>query len=178
LILALALVGCGHATAAHVTYRAHGLTVELPPGWRHASVSLTPYLGDPREELAVATFPLRYRETRCAHVPGSALEDLGPRDAFVELEERGLDPHSKWPDFPPRPARFGPALGGVSEAAQCVPRARFRDHWFGFTAGGRHFHTRVAFGPRASAATRKAAWSILDRLRVDPRVRPTWRSVG
>jgi hypothetical protein len=56
--------------------------VELPPGRQRATVSLTPGLVDPREVLSVATFPLRYRPTRCDHVPGSALEDLGPRKGF------------------------------------------------------------------------------------------------
>jgi hypothetical protein len=128
--------------------------------------------------LAVATFPLRYRRTACAHVAGSALEDLGPGDAFVTLQERGLDPGSAWSDFPERPAHFGPELGGPSEAAACVPDAHFSDHWFGFTAGERHFHADVAFGPQAGADTRAQAWAILDNLRVDPQIRPDWPSSG
>jgi hypothetical protein len=59
-----------------------------------------------------------------------------------------------------------------------VPGAHFSDHWFGFTAGGRHFHAEVAFGPQAGAATRAQAWAILDSLRVDPRTRPDWPSSG
>jgi cation diffusion facilitator CzcD-associated flavoprotein CzcO len=109
-------------------------------------------------------------------VAGSALEDMGPADAFVTLLERGRDPGSTWPDFPERPTHFGPGLGGPSEASACVPGARFRDHWFGFTAGGRHFHADVAFGPGAGAETRAQAWAILDSLRVDPRQTPDWRA--
>jgi len=184
--LALAVTGCGAAVAAPrqapapppVEVRQHGLTVALPEGWQAAAQSLTPHLLDPREELSVATFPLRYRETSCAHVPGSALEDLGPRDAFVSLEERGLDSTSTWQGFPQRPARFGPALGGPSEASACVPGARFEDHWFGFSDGARHFHVMVAFGPDAPADVREQAWAILDRLRVDPGVVPDWQSAG
>ena len=176
---AFALVGehgAARPVPAPVTFRAHGLTVALPPHWHAARASLTPHLVDPREVLSVATFALRYRRTACAHVAGSALEDLGPAGAFVTLQERGLDPGSTWPDFPERPARFGPQLGGPSEAAACVPGARFSDHWFGFSAGARHFHADVAFGPRAGAATRAQAWGILDSLRVDPGVRPDWRA--
>ena len=110
--VALAIAGCGTVAAtprpAHAPLREvreHGLTVELPRGWQVATENLTPDLVDPREELSVATFPLRYRPTACAHVPGSALEDLGPGDAFVSLQERGLDPGSTWADFPARPAR-------------------------------------------------------------------------
>jgi hypothetical protein len=59
-----------------------------------------------------------------------------------------------------------------------VPGARFTDHWFGFTDGGRHFHVDVAFGPDAPAEVRAEAWGILDSLTVDPRVRPDWQSTG
>jgi hypothetical protein len=183
---ALAGAGCGTvdkraaapAAAEPVRFEAHGLSVALPPRWRPARANLTPALSDPREVLAVATYALRYRRTTCAHVAGSALEDLGPDDAFVTLQERGLDPGSAWSDFPERPARFGPELGGPSEASACVPRAHFRDHWFGFTAAGRHFHADVAFGTHASAETRAQAWAILDSLRVDPHARPHWPSSG
>jgi hypothetical protein len=161
-----------------VEVREHGLAVSLPPGWQAAPESLTPHLVDPREELSVATFPLRYRETTCAHMPGSALQALGPGDAFVTLEERGLDPGSAWAGFPARPARFGPGLGGPSEAGACAPDARFSDHWFTFGDGGRHFHVLVAFGPQASAEVQRQAWAILDGLRVDPSVAPDWQSSG
>jgi hypothetical protein len=176
--------GCGAARERQASapqtssFQAHGLTVALPAGWQAAGTSLTPHLVDPREVLTVATYPLRYRRTACAQVAGSALEDLGPRDAFVTLQERGRDPGSTWPDFPERPAHFGPQLGGRSEASACVPGAHFSDHWFGFSAGGRHFHADVAFGPQASAATRAAAWTVLDSLRVDPATQPNWSSSG
>jgi hypothetical protein len=153
-----------------------GLAVSLPPGWQRATTSLTPGLEDPREVLTAGTFPLRYRETRCGHLPTSALEDLGPRDALLTLEERALDPGSSWSGFPPRPAHFGPELGGSSEAGACAPGARFTDHWFGFSDGDRHFHVLVAFGPDASAAVQREAWEILDSLKIDPGVRPDWRS--
>jgi hypothetical protein len=191
IVVVLAIAGCAETAAAPpqapqaatpvaslVTVRGQGLTASLPPGWQAASESLTPHLFDPREALAVATFPLRYRQTGCAHVPASALEDLGPGDAFVTLQERGLDPAATWPDFPARPAHFGPDLGGASAASRCVPTARFEDHWFGFSDGGRHFHVMVAFGPQASAKVRRQAWAILDSLRVDADVVPDWQSSG
>jgi hypothetical protein len=183
LAVALAIAGCGAVAATApqrppVEVRRHGLTVELPPGWHAATESLTPNLVDPREELSVATFPLHYRPTACAHVPGSALEDLGPGDAFVSLQERGLDPGATWGDFLDRPTHFGPELGGPSEAPGCTPSAHYVEHWFGFTDGGRHFHVRVAFGPRASAEVQREAWAILDGLRVDPSAMPDWRSSG
>jgi hypothetical protein len=189
LVAAVALAGCGAVVSAPreapttpppppVDVSEHGLTVSLPQGWQAATESLTPHLVDPREELSVATFALRYRETACAHVPGSALDDLGPGDAFVTLQERGLDPGSTWAGFPARPARFGPDLGGPSEARACTPGANFTDHWFEFSDGARHFHVLVAFGSQASADVQRQAWAILDGLRVDPAVVPDWRSSG
>jgi hypothetical protein len=94
------------------------------------------------------------------------------------LEERGADSDSTWAGFPPRPARFGPDLGGPSEARACVPSAHFTDHWFAFSDGARHFHVLVAFGPQASAKVQRQAWRILDGLRVDQSVLPTWQSSG
>jgi hypothetical protein len=178
---ALALFGCGGAatttsTAPPLTQLGHGLGVRLPAGWQAADTNLTPHLGDPREEMSVGTFPLRYRPSRCSQFPSGTLEGLGPGDAFVTLQERGRDPSWTWPDFPPRPARFGPELGGGSEVEQCVPSVSFADHWFAFTDAGRHFDTLVVFGSDASADVRAQAWSILDSLQVDPRVEPDWHA--
>ncbi len=176
----LAAAGCGGAGSAPATrrplatYSAHGVTVRLPPGWRAGGTSLTPHLVDPREVLAVGTRPLRYRPGGCAQVAVGALAALGRTGAFLSLQERGVGSVA----FPPRPTRFGPGLGGPSEAAACVPGARFEDHWLPFADGGRNFYAEVAFGPSASAPTRRAAWRILDSLRVDPSVRPSWRSSG
>jgi hypothetical protein len=131
-------------------------------------VSLTPNLSDPREVLAAANYALRYRPHGCAQVPVSALEDLGQRGAFVELEERRAGPQDP-SEFPPRPAHFGPSLGGPSEASACAPGVHMSEHWFGFTDHGRHFYARVAFGPAASKATQDDAWRTLDSLNVDSR---------
>ena len=177
----LVLSACGGGRAAtsftpKVTNLGHGLSVQLPAGWRAATTNLTPHLLDPREEMSVGTFPLRYRQGLCAQFPSGTLEDLGPRDAFVTLQERGFDRKSTWPDFPPRPAQFGPSLGGGSEVEDCVKPARFSDHWFGFTDDGRHFNVLVVFGLQASQQVQQQAWAILDSLRVDPHVQPDWRA--
>ena len=175
LVLAFAFAGCSDDEEQPRTSLAvgRGVTVELPPGWQRAEESLTPRLTDPREVLSVGTFRLRHRRTGCNHLPSSALEDLGPRDAFVTLQERGAGAA-----FPPRPERFGPELGGPSEASHCVPHARFRDHWFEFSDAGRHFHVEVAFGPEARADVQQEAWGVLDSLRVDGNVMPDWQSAG
>lgn len=183
-IVALALSGCGEAARSATAppestpFSAHGLAVELPAGWQQADGKLT-RLEDPREVVAVGTYPLHYRQAGCYQLPSSALEDLGPGDALVTLLERGADPHSSWPDFPARPAHFGPTPGDTnSDASACAPGGRFISHWFNFSDAGRHFHVLVAFGPQATAATREQAWSILDGLRVDPEPKPGWESAG
>ena len=170
------LAGCSEdeRQAPTATATGRGLTAELPEGWQATRKILTPRLGDPRQAFLAATFALRYRETECAQIPGSALEDLGPRDALVELQERGTGGGG----FPSRPARFGPGLGTESTSSDCVPRAVFREHWFEFSDAGRNFHVRVAFGPEAPAAVQDEAWSILDSLRIDPSVRPDWENAG
>lgn len=183
LVAGFTLSACGQGGAAspsgqRVDDTAHGITVELPPGWQRARVNLSPGLGDPREILSVATFPLHYRQTGCAQFPSSALETLGPADALVTLQERGLDSRSTWSDFPPRPAHFGPKLGGPSDASACVPSAHFTDHWFRFTDGDRHFHVLVAFGPDTPTEVRREAWHILDGVKIDPGTRPDWKASG
>jgi hypothetical protein len=178
-VVGLVLAGCGaSAEATTDTFSAHGLTVKLPEGWQPAGGKLT-RLEDPREVLAVGTFPLRYRQVGCYQMPSSALEDLGPNDALVTLQERGADPQSSWPDFPARPASFGPTPDDTgSDASACAPSGHFVSHWFRFTDAGRHFHVLVAFGPEASEATQHEAWSILDGLKVDPEPKPDWESAG
>jgi hypothetical protein len=189
LVLLLALAGCGAgaaeeraAVAMQAAYRVvegeRGLAVELPDGWQRAGATLTPRLTDPVEVLAVGTFPLREGGDNCSHMAERALTEIGARDAFVTLLERGYDRGSTWPDFPRRPERFGPRLGGPSEASACVPGSRFTDHWFGFTDAGRHFHVLVAFGPDAPPAVRDQAWAVLDSLRIDPSIQPDWRASG
>jgi hypothetical protein len=176
LLAAVLLGGCSDDDPAPTTSPAtgRGITAQLPEGWQSTRTNLIPHLTDPRQAFVAATFPLRYRETECSHVPGSALEDLGPRDAFVELEERGTGGAS----MPPRPERFGPSGLGPSEASACVPKARFVDDWFDFSDAGRRFHVRVAFGPEATAETQDEAWAILDSLEIDPAVKPDWANAG
>jgi hypothetical protein len=154
-----------------------GLSAELPSGWQQAEKRLTPQLTDPREVLSLGTFPLHAEEGECGHMPTGALEDLGPSDAFVTLQERGRGGGASL-DFPPRPERFGPDPGDRSEARDCVPGARFTDHWFGFSDAGRRFHVLVAFGPEATQERRAEAWRALDSLRIDPGLRPDWDNAG
>jgi hypothetical protein len=168
----LLIAGCNDEKppTRRATQAGHGLAVELPPGWRATRASLTPNLGpDPKQVFAAANYPLRYRAHQCAQAPVSALEDLGQRGAFVELEERRHVKGYGGGEFPRRPAHFGPTLGSPSEAVDCVSKkTRMSERFFGFTDQGRHFYVRVAFGPAAPKGAQDEAWRVLDSLKVDP----------
>jgi hypothetical protein len=154
-----------------------GYSVRIPPGWHRAERPLTA-LTDPVETLVVAT----YR-------PRSGSEDCGPlafggfdaNEALVTVLERGRDPESDWPDFPPRPAHFAYEAGQSSEFTECLRTAegiRLKDHWFRFTDAGRHFHVLVAIGAEAPSSVEAEAYGLLDSLHFDPSVKPDWRSSG
>ena len=152
-----------------ITYRdsAAGFTVTYPSDWHRASETLTPRLDDPREILALGTYWLRPGSDRCAnHVPENALEDLGPQDAFLTLQER-RDPSTERSG--PRPATF--PLGGDTrgDADMCIPTREPLTMWVPFKDRGRAFYALYVLGPDASAETRTELLRILDSLEVEPR---------
>lgn len=158
-----------------------GFAVSLPPGWRLSPERLTPSLGDPRELLSAGTFPLRFREAPCGHMPIGALRTMGPEDGFVTLLERGREQRSRWSEFPPRPGRFavgarGERRGDVSECLGGGPE--LVEFWLPFTDADRHFYAMVVLGSHAPDDVRAEAFAILDRLWLDPAVQPDWRSSG
>jgi hypothetical protein len=154
--------------------RRWGYTVALPDRWYRAETSLTPSLVDPREILAVATFPIPL----C-----NSLERVPPADVFVTVQERahGADGRE---GFPARPASFepDPALPGLSTWPYCdgyaEPPIPMLDYWFGFSDAGRAFHVFVGIGKNAPSDLRRDAFDILNSLRFDPAVKPGWRSAG
>lgn len=157
-----------------------GFEVSIPTGWQLAGESLTPELTDPRELLSAGTFPLRFRESDCSHVPTGALSTMGPTDGFVTVLERGRDPRSAWTEFAPRPADFSekarPERGDV---AGCLrDGSRLAEFWMPFTDEGRHFYAIVVLGPDVPSDIRAQAFEILDRMRFDPAVRPDWSATG
>jgi hypothetical protein len=161
--------------------RDHGFTVELPSGWRRASGKLAPQITEPLEVLTVATLPVAGADPHGVCEPGSqpALAEFREDDALVTLQESGrgalrINPLS----FPPRPDRFQPQdFPGGSTFTDCfVGDLPVTDHWFGFADAGRAFHVLVIIGRAAPSHIRDEAWSILDRLRFDPDVRPDWNA--
>jgi hypothetical protein len=183
LVLLVGVAACGEAGNAAPASGSYqdprwGYSVDIPPGWERAERSLTPNLTDPVEILVAATYPLERRRLDCGPL---ALSGFDEHQVLVMVLERGRDPASTWPDFPPRPTHFHFEPGMGSEFTGCL-RTRhgiaLRDHWFRFTDAGRHFHVLVAIGESAPPAAERQAYRILDSLRFDPTVKPDWRSSG
>lgn len=160
-------------SAGPTTYRSAewGYRVSFPSGWRRAHGRLSPKVTNPREILSLGTFPLRYRPTDCEAFAGSAQQDVGPRDAFLTIQESS----ARSPDlFSLRPRRFGPTAKAPGqpeavkpiEAGSC-PHSDALVHWFPFRDAGRAFYVLFAYGRSAPRELRAEAYGILDSLRFD-----------
>ena len=167
----LAFAGCGGQEGAAeearwVTFhdRERGFTVRYPAAWQRAEEQLTPTLADPRELLSVGTLTLRPGGDRCSHMPVRALEDFGPTDAFVSIQER-VRPGSG--EFTPRGAFRAPTASRTGRF--CVPDAERLDDWLFFSDAGRGFYAIVALGMGASPATKCELVEVLNSLEFEQR---------
>ena len=146
------------------------LVVTYPSSWARSTDPLMPNLVDPKELVALSTFPARPGGANCAHMPENAIEDMGPTDALVVIQERvgGPEDGTVAPaDYPRRPAQFGPETGYPSEAVDCLDRRKaFFDRYIAFSDSGRRFYAYVALGAEAPPEVSAEAWAILDRLEV------------
>jgi hypothetical protein len=161
--------------------RDHGFSLQLPSGWIRTSGKITPQITDPLEILTVATLPIAGADPRGVCEPGSqpALPAFTAQDALVTLQESGRGAlRINRLSHPPRPDRFRPEhFPDGSTFTNCfVGDVAVEDHWFGFADAGRAFHVLVIIGRAAPKQVRDEAWSILDRLRFDPHVRPDWEA--
>ena len=151
-----------------IEYRSddYRFSVRYPSDWYRADEPLTPNLLDPKEILSLGTYQLRPGGDRCSHFPVRALEDLGPTDAFISIQERDDPPAGR---YPPRPRPFElPADPPSSEAGRfCVTDApRFED-WVPFSDGERAFYLIVTLGQEISEETRRQTAEILESVRFD-----------
>lgn len=144
-----------------------GIVVTYPNDWDLASEILTPTLTDPREILAIGTYPLRPGGSSCAQYPMNAIEDLGPTDALIWLTER----QEVSPDAPSRPSEFETWLSAapVDESSDClsVPKD-FVHHYGEFTDAGRGFAVYVAYGASVAQQTLSELWGVLDGMHITP----------
>jgi hypothetical protein len=135
LLAASVLVACGSGSAmeqvlapaqtttqppAWTTYydQEGRFSIRYPAAWERSIQSLTPGLTDPREIVSVGSYHMRPGGELCAHLPVNALEDLGPEDAFLTVQERA-QPHLA--AYPPRPIHFdlGEPTEGSTASSVC-----------------------------------------------------------
>lgn len=117
--------------------------------------------------LSLATYPLRSGGKRCSHIPVNALNDLGPQDAVLYMQE---------PEYvenlPPRPATFSVQFSTASEYAfevsifRCLKAKNLMYAMVPFEDEGRNFFAFLAIGLQASDETRKELLSVLNSLRI------------
>jgi hypothetical protein len=171
LLVIVLVAGCGGDDKRAVVAKASSpaadrdFTFEVPDGWHLFPESQTPALTNPVEILSAGTVPPGSRdEGSCAHMPVAALERVGPRDAFVTVQERHGKPH-----FPDRPEPFTlPERSEGTDAEACARNGEQLDiHWFGFRDAGRGFHVLVAFGRDAPPERRAEAVALLESLRFE-----------
>jgi hypothetical protein len=169
----------GSATPTPTVYRddQHGLSVTVPTGWQVAAEPLNTWVSDPHEILSMGTYALRPGGDAVidAQVPSHAVEDMGPSDIFVWLNER-TPPDKRQPD---RPSEFSPEAlcqsgSPAGGSRDCVPGLAqgiegIRAWWTSFQDNGRGFYLFVGMGEQAytDPARQQQAWDVLDSLSFD-----------
>lgn len=152
-------------------------TVTYPVDWIAADERINTWVDSPFEILALATYQLRPGGEAVidAQVPSNAIDDLGPNDIFIWVNDGGDD----GPGFPDRPDRFEPStLCGEDFARFCPdPEGRslgisgIRAWWLRFGDSGRGIYAFVGMGEQAfgDAARAQLAWDVLNSLHFLPR---------
>jgi hypothetical protein len=155
-----------------------GLSVLVPPGWQVAAEPLNTWVSDPHEILSMGTYALRPGGEAVTdfQLPSHALEDLGPNDILIWVNEAG-----DASGFTERPASFEPSqpCGGDDWSRLCpepsgrslrLTIAGVHAWWLGFADAGRGFYVFVGMGAQAYADPIRAQtpWEILDSLSFDP----------
>lgn len=161
-----------------------GFTITFPADWLPSAEPINTWVCSPYEILALATYPLRPGGEAVidSQVPSLAIEDLGPNDTMIWLNEDGSTCDGGTPvggsneGFPPRPHPMGPFT--VCRDAELCPDPdglglgipRLRAWWFYFGDQGRGIYVFVGMGEEAFAddARVQLAWDVLDSLRFLP----------
>lgn len=187
LLTVLSLLGaCTDTKSVPLERRSNTTTSSVPDGWvveddpewlyeiaHPSSWRLGPLLvshGDIRqwEMLSLGTYELRPGSKKCPHMPANALNDLGPQDAFLSIQEPEYIQ-----GFPPRPSGFTPDFTTRSVNSnelsifRCVDaRQDFHFATITFEDRGRNFVALLALGLSASEATRIDLLTVLGSLQV------------
>jgi hypothetical protein len=151
-----------------------GVSVRYPAGWYRAR-ALT-RLSDPREVLALATYPLRRGAEAGECAPDTARADMPPDGTFIWLLEYRPFGGDAWPRllrerFPPQSERFGLRRSDLSgDHLGCFSSG------FGYTttfrAADRPFQLLVAFGGEPTDERLAQVEGILDSLEFEPQPPP------
>jgi hypothetical protein len=144
-------------------------SVLVPDGWQVADQAINTWVTDPREILAMATYPLRPggHAVIDGQVPSNAMDDLGPNDLFIWVNESMPGGDGQ------RPVQFSPK--SICPDKNCVEGRSLgiegaRAWWYYFADHGREVYVFVAMGEDAYTDPSRAdqAWEILDSLTFDP----------
>jgi hypothetical protein len=137
-----------------------GVSGRHPAGWDRAR-GLTSFT-EPREVLALASYPLRGGAQAGECAPNTARADMLPGGAFVWLlEYREQLPPER---FPPRPRPFRLDRGQLAEHVACFPGPGWST---AFGAAGRQFQLLVAFGGPPTDRRLREVEEALDALAFD-----------
>jgi hypothetical protein len=138
-----------------------GLSVAYPAGWHVASSPLVP-ASAASEIFAVGSKALRPGTTAsCAGIPIHAIEDLGAQDALVRISETSVS-------APPRRGLFFSGDVRTRTPPSCARPGRVFYGTVAFEDAGRDLRAFVAWGSKASEATKRDVFAILDSVQVDP----------
>jgi hypothetical protein len=154
------------AGTTRYTDERRGFEVTFPSAWMRADEVLTPVLSDPREILSVGTVEpvANGASSRCNQHPVETMARVGPRDAFVTIQERANQLSSEMRTGPPRLDAVVPDDGDV---ALCVGRdVPFSTYWMPFQLGGRGFYADAALGDDAPPELRAELQAVLDSFEV------------
>jgi hypothetical protein len=158
-------------------------TVTYPSDWVVSDVPINDRVCSPFEILALATYPLRPGGDAVidAQLPSKAVEDLGPNDILIWVNDAGSACGGKRTSddgsgFPERPERFTPSAPCENWTRLCPTDGRdlvpgIRGWWIGFQDAGRGFYVFVGMGEQAFEDPERAqlAWDVVDSLRFSPR---------
>lgn len=139
-----------------------GASVELPEGWQVGSATLMP--NGPTEQFVASTAPLPVGGDTCTQVPEAAMEQLGPEDALVSVQQL----HSTEPS--------GPTIGAIedwrdehlnqTEIRNCPHNGEeLQLYWFYAQLDGSGYRVLGAFGSQASEERKGEALSVLNSFR-------------
>ncbi len=155
-------------------------TATYPNDWRVSDEPIQPNVSSPFEILALATYPLRPGGEAVIdfQLPSNAVEDLGPNDILIWLNDAG-----EGNGMPARPSAFEPSTPCEKWSRLCLepkgdwtrgfdkPIPGVHGWWLGFHDSGRQFYVFVGMGEQvyADPARAQLAWDVLDSLRFLPR---------